>query len=288
MRPPGTPDTVTAMITRSIPHSGEALPVLGLGTFRAFDTSLTAAPIRAALAQVIRQMVDAGGTMIDSSPMYGRAEAVVGDLLESEKAHALTFIATKVWTRGKREGIAAMEQSLRLLRAPAIALMQVHNLVDTETHLATLRDWKAEGRIRYIGITHYTASAFDALKKTIAAHPEVDFCQFPYSLIERAAEVDLLSFCADHGVATLINRPFGQDELFAKVADRALPDWAAEIGCTSWAQIALKYLIADARVTCIIPATSKPHHMRDNLKAVNGPLPDAGLRARMAAFFDTL
>ena len=276
------------MLTRPIPHSAENLPVIGLGTFRAFDTSLTAAPIRDALANVIRQLIEAGGTMIDSSPMYGRAEAVVGELLEAEPARAKAFIATKVWTRGKHEGIAAMDESLRLLRTSSIALMQVHNLVDTETHLATLRDWKAQGRVRYIGITHYTASAFDTLKKTIAAHPEVDFCQFPYSLIERAAERDLLSFCADHGVATLINRPFGQDELFAKVADRALPDWAAEIGSTSWAQIALKYLIADPRVTCIIPATSKPHHMRDNLRAVAGAMPDTALRARMAAFFDNL
>jgi diketogulonate reductase-like aldo/keto reductase len=226
--------------------------------------------------------------MIDSSPMYGRSEAVVGDLLDGEKLHDKVFIATKVWTRGKREGIAAMENSLRLLHAESIALMQVHNLVDTDTHLATLRDWKAEGRIRYIGITHYTATAFDALKKTISTHGDIDFCQFPYSLIERAAEKDLLSFCADKGVATLINRPFGQDELFAKVADRALPDWAREINCTSWAQIALKYLIADSRVTNIIPATSKPHHMLDNLKAVDGPLPDAALRKRMAAFLDTL
>jgi diketogulonate reductase-like aldo/keto reductase len=276
------------MLTRPIPRSGEALPVLGLGTFRAFDTSLTAAPIREALAQVIRQLVVAGGSMIDSSPMYGRSEAVVGDLLDGEKLRDKVFIATKVWTRGKREGIAAMENSLRLLHAESIALMQVHNLVDTDTHLATLRDWKAEGRIRYIGITHYTATAFDALKKTISTHGDIDFCQFPYSLIERAAEKDLLSFCADKGVATLINRPFGQDELFAKVADRALPDWAREINCTSWAQIALKYLIADSRVTNIIPATSKPHHMLDNLKAVDGPLPDAALRKRMAAFFDTL
>ena len=276
------------MLTRPIPKSGEALPVLGLGTFRAFDTSLTAAPIREALAQVIRQMILAGGTMIDSSSMYGRAEQVVGDLLDGEQAHDKVFIATKVWTRGKREGIAAMEQSLRLLRRSSIALMQVHNLVDTDTHLATLRDWKAEGRIRYIGITHYTATAFDALKKTISAHGDIDFCQFPYSLIERAAENDLLSFCADKGVATLVNRPFGQDELFAKIGNRPLPDWAAEIECTSWAQIALKYLIADERVSCIIPATSKPHHMLDNLKSVTGPLPDAALRARMAKYFSDL
>ena len=276
------------MLTRPIPRSGEALPVLGLGTFRAFDTSLTAAPIREALAQVIRQMILAGGTMIDSSPMYGRAEAVIGDLLDGEKAHDKVFLATKVWTRGKREGITAMDESLRLLRTSSIALMQVHNLVDTETHLATLRDWKDKGRVRYIGITHYTPTAFDALKKTISAHRDVEFCQFPYSLIERAAEKDLLAFCADHGVATLINRPFGQDELFAKVADRPVPDWAADIACTSWAQIALKYLIADPRVTCIIPATSKPHHMVDNLKAVTGPMPDAALRARMASFFTNL
>jgi len=276
------------MLTRQIPRSGEALPVLGLGTFRAFDTSLTAAPIREALAQVIRQMILAGGTMIDSSPMYGRAEEVLGELLDGETAHDKVFIATKVWTRGKRDGIAAMETSLRLLRRTSIALMQVHNLVDTDTHLATLRDWKAQGRIRYIGITHYTATAFDALKKTIATHGDIDFCQFPYSLIDRAAEKDLLAFCADNGVATLINRPYGQDELFARIGNRPLPDWANEIDCTSWAQVALKYLIADPRVTCIIPATSKPHHMLDNLKSVAGRLPDAALRIRMASYFADL
>jgi aryl-alcohol dehydrogenase-like predicted oxidoreductase len=151
-----------------------------------------------------------------------------------------------------------------------------------------LRDWKAQGRIRYIGITHYTATAFDALKKTIATHGDIDFCQFPYSLIDRAAEKDLLAFCADNGVATLINRPYGHDELFARIGNRPLPDWANEIDCTSWAQVALKYLIADPRVTCIIPATSKPHHMLDNLKSVAGRLPDAALSIRMASYFADL
>jgi diketogulonate reductase-like aldo/keto reductase len=196
--------------------------------------------------------------------------------------HARAFIATKVWTRGKREGETQMEESLRLLRAPSIALMQVHNLVDTEHHLATLREWKAAGRVRYIGITHYTASAFDALEKVLRVHPEVDFCQFPYSLVDRAAEERLLPVCAELGVATLINRPFGQDEFFALVSGKPLPAWAAEAGCTSWAHVALKYVLGDERVTNAIPATSKPHHMAENLKALDGPLPDAKMRRRMA------
>ena len=276
------------MLTRPIPHSGEALPILGLGTFRAFDQALGAAPVRAALAEVLRLLLDAGGTMIDSSPMYGRAETVVGELLDEQESRERAFIATKVWTRGKRDGERQMAESLRRLRAPSIALMQVHNLVDTETHLATLRDWKRDGRVRYIGITHYTASAFADLERVLAAHPEVDFCQFPYSLVDRDAEKRLLGVCADKGVATLINRPFGQDAVFAAVAGKALPDWASDIGCTSWAQVALKYLFADKRVTCVIPATSKPDHMRENLKALDGPLPYLKLRARMAAFFDAI
>jgi aryl-alcohol dehydrogenase-like predicted oxidoreductase len=274
------------MLSRTIPHTGEALPVLGLGTFRAFDQSLTAATVRESLAEVLRLLFAAGGTLIDSSPMYGRAEEVVGELLGPHAGAA--FVATKVWTRGKAEGVKQMTESLRLLRAPSIALMQVHNLVDTEAHLATLREWKNAGKVRTIGITHYTASAFTDLERVLRAHPEVDFCQFPYSLVDRAAEKRLLDVCAELGVATLINRPFGQDSLFAAVAGKALPDWAGAIGCTSWAHVALKYLIADPRVTCVIPATSKPHHMSENLKAMDGPLPDAALRKRMASMFDAL
>jgi len=275
------------MLTRPIPHSGETLPVLGLGTFRAFDQTL-AEPTRQALTKVLAGLFEAGGSLIDSSPMYGRAEQVTGELLDGMKGHGKAFIATKVWTRGKREGEKQMEESLRLLRASSIALMQVHNLVDTELHLATLRDWKADGRVRYVGITHYTAGAFDALEKVLRAHPEVDFCQFPYSLVDRAAEQRLLAVCAELGVATLINRPFGQDEFFAHVAGKHLPAWAAEVGCTSWAQMALKYVLGDERVTNAIPATSKPHHMAENLKALEGPLPDAKMRRRMVDLIQAL
>jgi aryl-alcohol dehydrogenase-like predicted oxidoreductase len=275
------------MLTRAIPRSGEALPVLGLGTFRAFDQTL-AEPTRQALTNVLQELFDAGGSLIDSSPMYGRAEAITGELLDGMNGHDKAFLATKVWTHGKREGERQMSESLRLLRAPSIALMQVHNLTDTETHLATLRDWKAEGRVRYLGITHYTAGAFDALEKVLRAHPEVDFCQFPYSLVDRAAERRLLPVCAELGVATLINRPFGQDELFARVSDKPLPGWAAEAGCTSWSHMALKYVLGDERVTNVIPATSKPHHMAENLKALDTPLPGAQLRRRMADLFKDL
>ena len=274
------------MLTRPIPSTKEQLPVVGLGTWQAFDVGSD----RAGLDQrkeVLRILFDAGGTVIDSSPMYGRAETVVGTLLTEMKARDNAFLATKVWTSGERAGETQMVASLAKLQADAIDLMQIHNLLDWRTHLKTLRSWQAKGRFRYIGITHYTTSALDDLAAVIRAEP-VDFVQFAYSIDVRAAETRLLPLAAERGVAVLVNRPFSTGGLFGKVRGKALPDWAAEIDCASWGQFFLKYILGHPAVTCVIPGTAKPDHMRDNVAAGLGRLPDAVQRQRMAAYWDKL
>jgi diketogulonate reductase-like aldo/keto reductase len=269
------------MLTRPIPSTGEPVPVLGCGTWQAFDVGLSSSE-RAALADVLAALFRAGGSVIDSSPMYGRAEAVVGKLLADAPAREKAFIATKVWTRGRAEGIAQMERSMALLKTNPIDLMQVHNLVDWRTHLATLRNWKAEGRIRYLGVTHYTSSAYDELEAVLRSET-VDFVQVNYSLQEREAERRILPLAAERGIAVLVNRPFGSGALIRRVAQRDLPSIAGEIGCTSWAQLLLKFVIGHPAVTCVIPATSNPEHMRDNVRAGEGLLPDQRFRERIAA-----
>jgi len=219
--------------------------------------------------------------------MYGRAEAVVGNLLTEMKAHDRTFLATKVWTSGEAAGIAQMKASSAKLQAPAIDLMQIHNLVDWRTHLRTLRAWKEEKRFRYIGITHYTDSALDELAAVIRAE-RIDFVQFAYSIDGRAAESRLLPLCAERGVAILVNRPFGSGSLFGQAKGKALPGWASELDCASWSQFFLKYILGHPAVTCVIPGTAKPEHMRDNVSAGLGRLPDATQRQRMAAYWDAL
>jgi diketogulonate reductase-like aldo/keto reductase len=267
-------------LVRPIPATGEALPVIGLGTWQTFDVGPSPAQ-RAPLAEVLRSFVELGGRLIDSSPMYGRSEAVVGDLSRSLDAHRL-FVATKVWTTGTQAGIAQMQDSMRKLRADPIDLMQVHNLVDVDTHLDTLRDWKQAGRVRYVGVTHYTAGAQEAVARLIAARP-VDFVQINYSVGEREAERRLLPLARERGVAVIVNRPFGGGTLLGRLRDRPLPAWAAEIDCTSWAQLLLKFVIAHPAVVCAIPATSRVVHLRDNMAAGRGRLPDEALRARIAA-----
>jgi len=271
------------MLTRPIPSTGEPLPVIGLGTYRSF------ARYTAELGTVVNLMFDAGGTMIDSSPMYGAAESVTGDVLDEIQGREKAFLATKVWTSGKQKGIREMEDSFQKMGAGStMELMQVHNLIDTDAHLDTLKGWKADGKIKYIGITHYSHSAFRELGDWIRREPEIDFCQFPYSIERRAAENGFLQLCADYGVATLINRPFEQDGLFSDILGKPLPDWADEFGITSWSQYFLKYLLADEAVTCLIPATKSPGHMADNLRAGVGPMPDLAERKRMAVYFDSL
>jgi len=267
------------MNTRKIPATGELLPVVGLGTWQTFD--IGAAPAeRAPRAEVLKVLFEAGGSVIDSSPMYGRAEAVVGDLLADAGTRSKAFLATKVWTHGRKEGIAQMEQSMKRLRTDKIDLMQIHNLVDWQTHLPTLKAWKAEGRIRLMGITHYMDSEHGTLEAVLQLGG-FDFVQVNYSLDDRGAELRLLDFARDNGVAVMINQPFGGGGLLKKVSGRPLPGWAKDIGCTTWAQILLKFVLAHPSVTCVIPGTSNPAHMRDNVQAGLGAYPDRKLIDRM-------
>ena len=269
----------SALLTRSIPSTGETLPAIGLGTWQTFDVAPSA---RAGLEGVLGAFVELGGSVVDSSPMYGRSEGVVGDLAAKLGVQSTLFLATKVWTSGKTAGIRQMEDSMRKLRATGIDLMQVHNLVDVDTHLDTLAEWKREGRVRYVGVTHYTAGHHDAVARIIAARP-VDFVQVNYSVGEREAESRLLPLAQERGVAVLANRPFAGGDLFRRLRSRPLPAWAAEIDCTSWAQVLLKFVISHTAITCAIPATSQVTHLRDNMQAAHGRLPDAALRARIAA-----
>ena len=269
------------MHQRKIPSSGEMLPVVGVGTWRTFDVGAQPAG-RAPLAEVLRLLFDAGGSVIDTSPMYGSAETVVGDLLTAADARARAFIATKVWTTGRDNGIAQMRNSLRLLKTDRIDLMQIHNLVDWRAHLPTLRAWKAEGRIRYLGITHYTQSAHDELESVMRAE-KWDFVQINYALDDRAVERTLLPLAAERGIAVIVNQPFGGGGLLRKLLSRKLPDWAGEIGATSWAQLLLKFVLANPAVTCVIPGTGKPEHMADNLRAGFGVYPDAALLRKVIA-----
>jgi diketogulonate reductase-like aldo/keto reductase len=268
-------------LTRTIPSTGEELPVLGLGTWQTFDVG-AAEKERAPLAEVLRDFVALGGTLVDSSPMYGRSEDVVGAVAETAGVHDRLFLATKVWTSGRRKGIEQMESSFRKMRTDRLDLLQVHNLVDVETHLATLRGWKADGRVRYIGITHYTASAH-AEVETVMRRETVDFLQINYSVAEPEAERRILPLAQEKGIAVIANRPFATGSLLRRLSKRPLPGWAAEIDCTSWAQVLLKFVISHPAITCAIPATASPAHLRDNMAAGSGRLPDEALRGRIAA-----
>lgn len=268
------------MLTRRIAATDESLPVIGMGTWSTFDVGSSASQ-RAPLVDVLRTFYEAGGKVIDSSPMYGRAEGVTGDLVQQLGKHSGTFVATKVWTSGREKGLAQIEQSMRLLKAPRLDLLQIHNLVDWQTHARTLRMLKDEGRIRYTGITHYTVGAHGDLQRVLEAE-RFDFVQLNYSIATRDAEKRLLPYCQERGVAVLINRPFEEGALFTRVNGRKLPDYAADFECTSWAQFFLKFIVSHPAVTCVIPATSRASHMKDNLKAGFGRLPDQKLRERMA------
>ena len=275
-----------ATIRRPIPRSGEMLPVIGLGTYQAFDVG-GAESEREPVREVLREFARRGGSVVDSSPMYGESEGVIGDLATELGVSPKLFLATKVWTTGRDDGIRQMEQSFRRMRTQRMDLMQVHNLLDWRTHLATLRAWKEQGRVRYIGITHYTASAYDDLARVLRSE-ELDFVQLNYSIIERDAEQRLLPLAAERRVAVLVNRPFAEARLFNRVHGKALPPWAAEIGCNTWAQFFLKFVVAHPAVTCAIPATSKAKHLVDNMQAGVGPLPDESTRARMARYLEQI
>ncbi|MGE0313961.1 MAG: aldo/keto reductase [Lautropia sp.] len=261
------------MLTRPIPATGEALPVVGCGTWLGFDHA-PGSTVYARLPGVLDALFEAGGRVIDSSPMYGRAERTTGELLARRTATTpVPFVATKVWTRGRAAGVAQMNESIALLGREAIDLMQVHNLVDWREHLATLRDWKAAGRVRHVGVTHYTASAYDALAEVLRSE-RLDFVQFDYSVDSREAERTLLPLAADRGTAVLVNRPFGGGGLLRRLGSRPLPPWAADAGASSWAQLLLRFVLSHPAVGCVIPGTSRPAHMADNARAGFTPPPE--------------
>jgi aryl-alcohol dehydrogenase-like predicted oxidoreductase len=275
--------TTGKMLMRKIPSSGETIPAIGLGTSGPFEVTADEAA-RAPLREVLQGFFAGGATLIDTSPMYSTAEAVLGELLTPAQ-QSKAFIATKVWTpgsggHGEAKGIEQMQRSMSLLKHRRIELMQVHNLVDLDVHLKTLRRWKAEGKIKYIGVTHYTTSSYPDLIKIIGRE-KLDFVQFNYSAGTREAEQKLLPLCADKGVAVLINRAFEDGNLFTRVQGKPLPPWAAEFGAKSWAQVFLKFVLAHPAVTCVIPATGKLRNLADNLAAGVGALPDARQRAQI-------
>lgn len=271
------------MIERRIPSSGELLPVIGLGTSGPFEVGASREQ-RAPLAEVLQAFFAGGGRVIDTSPMYSTAEDVLGDLLTPEMQRQ-AFLATKVWTDGREAGIAQMMRSGERLMRRRLDLIQVHNLRDLATHLQTLRDWKEQGRVRYIGITHYTVASHDDLAR-IVEREKLDFVQLNYSPVTRNAEQRLLPLAADRGVAVLVNRAFEDGALFGRVRGREVPAWAREFDAGSWAQVFLKYVIAHPAVTCVIPATGKVRNLRDNLGGGRGRLPDAAQRAKIAALLD--
>ena len=271
-----------AMLTRPIPFSAESLPVIGCGTYVGFNHA-PGSEEYTRLPAVLQALFASGGKVLDSSPMYGRSETTTGELLAAAKLHKKAFIATKVWTSGRDAGIRQMEESMRLLGTRRVDLMQVHNLVDWRTQLATLRQWKDEGRIRYIGITHYTSSAYAEVEAVLRAE-KLDFLQINYAVDDRDAGARVLPLAADRGVAVLVNTPFGGGGLLRRLQGKPLPGWAADIGATSWAQVLLKFVLSNPAVTCAIPGTSRPEHMASNAAAGTGTIPPAGFwRGKLAA-----
>ena len=280
------PQQQSALLTRLIPSTGEALPVIGLGTWQVFDVGGDPAA-RAPLRDVLRAFFAGGGRLIDSSPMYGASESVVGLLSAEAGLLGKLFVATKVWTSGREAGIQQMETSFKRLRVERMDLMQIHNLVDVGVHTKTLADWKAKGRVRFIGITHYSASAYADVEKWLKAGA-YDFLQINYSLAERESAERLLPFARERKVAVIANRPFAEGAMFRKVRGKSVPEWAKEAGMATWAQYFLKWIVSHPAVTCVIPGTGKTEHLADNLAAGTGPLPGEALRKRMAEHFDSL
>jgi diketogulonate reductase-like aldo/keto reductase len=274
-----------SLLSSPIPSTGEAMPIIGLGTWPVFDVG-TGEASRRPLRDVVRQLVEGGGRMIDTSPMYGRAEAVLGDLIADLDLRPRVFLATKVWTTGREAGLIQMQHSAALLRSQTIDLMQIHNLVDWRTQLASLRELKDGGRIRYIGVTHYTTGALPELARILSAERDIDFVQCGYSLATRAAETALLPVAAARGVAVIVNQPFEQGALFRRVRGQPLPEWAADFDCRSWAGLFLKYLLAEPAVTCVIPATRNPEHLAENLAAGSGRLPNGRQRQQIRDLWD--
>jgi len=273
-------------MTRKIPSTGELLPAIGLGTWQVFDAGGDAAA-RAPLREVLAAFASAGGKMIDSSPMYGSAESVAGDLIAELGLRERLFVATKVWTSGREDGIRQIEASFRRLRVKRMDLLQIHNLKDAGAHTKTINDLKAQGRVRYTGITHYTSSAYADVEKWLDKE-KYDFLQINYSLAERESEKRILELCRERNIAVIANRPFAEGAMFRRVRGKPLPPWAAEIGVASWAQYFLKWIVGHPAVSCAIPGTGSPAHIADNVAAGFGALPDAKMRKRMAEYFDSL
>ncbi|NND12079.1 MAG: aldo/keto reductase [Flavobacteriaceae bacterium] len=275
-----------SIMKRKIPSSGEELPVVGLGTWQTFDVGNNAEK-RAQLSQVLLKMKELGGAMIDSSPMYGTSESVVGDLTKQQGIQDHFFYATKVWTSGKAAGISQMQDSFNKMKRTQMDLMQIHNLVDWQTHVKTLREWKESGKIRYWGFTHYTNSSHETLAKLIKSE-QPDFVQFNYSINERHAEISLLNVAKDQGTAVIINRPYDGGSLFRKTKNKALPEWCKDIDINSWGQFFLKYILSHEAVNCVIPGTSKVKHVVDNMNAGYGRLPDSSERKKMINYLTGL
>jgi diketogulonate reductase-like aldo/keto reductase len=273
-------------IYKSIPSSGEQLPIIGMGSSRTFDVG-NDQRVRSQLLEVVRLFFDYGGALIDSSPMYGAAETVLGDCLAALDNTQSLFAATKVWTFGKQGGIKQMWESMRRMRVERFDLMQIHNLRDWKVHLQTLKEWKQAGKIRYLGITTSHGRYHDELLSALQAE-SFDFVQLSYNIIDREVEKRLLPMAQDNGIATLVNRPFQRGVLFSKVRGKSLPEWAGEFDCRSWGQFFLKFAVSHPAATCTIPATSKPHHMMDNMEANFGRLPDAAMRSRMIQYIEAL
>lgn len=272
---------------RAIPGTDEKLPIIGMGTWQTFDIGEGEAD-RSNMRNILKTFFEMGGRVLDSSPMYGRSEDVLGDLASDLKLLGKLFMATKVWTQGKNSGIDQMNSSMSKMRTKPMDLMQVHNLVDVRTHLNTLRKWKEEGRIRYIGLTHYVISAHDDLERLIRSEKDLDFIQVNFSIGTRNAAKRLLPTAQDHGVGVLINRPYEGGSLFRRVKGKSLPPWAQEWDINSWGQYFLKYIVSHPSITAAIPATTKLHHLKDNMGAAYGVLPDAKTRAKMVAFLEQL
>ena len=273
-------------ITRPIPSSGENLPVMGMGSSRTFDVPTNENNL-ATLGEVMSRFIAGGGSLVDTSPMYGAAEAVLGEVISLLPEQPALFAATKVWADGEEEGIRQMRNSSKLMRTPVFDLMQIHNLRDWKVHLRTLKRWKEEGKIRYLGITTSHQRNHAGVEAIMKSEP-LDFVQFSYNIIDRQAEQRLLPLAAGRGIATLINRPFQRGKLFDKVSGKPLPSLALELGCKSWAQFFLKFIIGHPAVTCLIPATAKVHHMEDNMGANFGIAPDAKVREEMLKLYQSL
>jgi len=274
------------MLQRPIPSSGEMLPVIGMGTWKTFDVN-PSGPESKNLLQVLDIFKGEGGKLIDTSPMYGNAENAIGTLTTGAGIANSFFYATKIWTNGKDAGIHQLESSMKKMRLILLDLVEIHNLLDWHTHIKTLRKWKDEGRVRYIGITHYTVSSHEELEKIIRSE-KIDFVQFNYSIGVRNAEIGLLPAAMERGIAVIINEPLEKGHLFNRVMGKSLPPWATENGMSNWSQFFLKYILSHPGVTCIIPATSNPDNMLANMSAGSCELPDERMKRKMVQWLENI